>query len=195
MPKMETPFFLIAIFVFLSSWLIPSDIWAKESVSESKIVHLFHHKNLDIETKCQFGDLGPFGYHGRPLNPSCWQIVQSVKLDIHACSYIKLVIPGHIHIDFFYFLTFFNMEIVNLVNLRHLVTPHVRPLTPSPPMSAWLVLPVIFEGESMAESETISFFFIFFSPLLLISMPSANLAILSHFATPYGQPLNPSPSV
>ena len=78
------------------------------------------------------------------------------------------------------------MEIVNLAILRHLVTPHVRPLTPSPPMSAWLVLPVIYEGESVAESETISFFFIFFSLFLLIFMPSAILAILPHFATPYG---------
>ena len=72
------------------------------------------------------------------------------------------MITRHIHIDFFYFLTFFSMEIMNLAILRHLVTPHMRPLAPPPPMSAWQALPVIFERESMAKSKTISFFSHFF---------------------------------
>ena len=132
---------------------------------------------------------------GNPSTPPCWQIVQYIKLKMYACNYITFVIMRRIHIDFFYFLTHFTIEIMNLAILRHLVTPHWQPLAPSPHMSPWLVLPVIFEGESMAESETISFlfhfFFIFFSPFLLIFMPLAILAILAILQPPMGDPSTP----
>ena len=137
--------------------------------------------------------------YGRPLNPPCWQIVRSIKLEMYACSYITFVIMRHIHIDFFYFLTHFTIEIMNLAILRHLVTPHWRPLAPSPHMSPWLVLPVIFEGESMAESETISFLFHLFFHIFLAIFTHfhaiGHFGHFGHFATPYGRPLNPLPLV
>ena len=101
--------------------------------------------------------------YGRPLNPPCWQIVRSIKLEMYACSYITFVIMRHIHIDFFYFLTHFTIEIMNLAILRHLGTTHVRPSPPHLPCQHSWCFQSFFEGEFITKSGTISFFFIFFT--------------------------------
>ena len=76
--------------------------------------------------------------------------------------------------------------IMKLANLPHFATPYARPLNPSPPMARWLMPPNISEGESMAKSKTILFFFIFFSASLSTFQPNAILVNLPHFATPHG---------
>ena len=86
---------------------------------------------------------------------------------------------------------------MKFVILCHLVTPHVQPLAPLFPILALLVIPGIYEGESMAEFETISSDFYFSTSIQLIFMLSAILAIwaiLPHFANPpMGDPTPPPP--
>ena len=113
--------------------------------------------------------------HARPLDPSCLQMVQSLMLHKYTCTFVIFVITCCIIL---YFFSFFDLFYKADHEISHFA-PYAQPLNPSPPMARWLMPPDILEGESIAESKIILFFFHFF---LRIFIHFSAQWLFGHFA-------------